>query len=268
MNHDRRDHPDMRDDAPGRIPESLINAAMDGELDKDIQREIGDALQYDPIRRQEVHETRDAINALRMPIEAPDLSDRVLDRAHRHRRFIPAKLRNHVRTGRVVMAAALLITLFGVAGLQRMYPRLTTIAAHQTPVSNVEDAIEQNTQQLAQTVTGEIKVFADCVATPVRSLFADSLEKPGNTQHNYSLAIRHTAPSNSEQLTNASFPAAHADVLASTHPTYAVVSLVASQNQPLPRVFRNDRNNQFVLMSWTPSPAPRPEPEPESLEFP
>ena len=87
MNNDHRDHPDMRDDAPGRIPESLINAAMDGELDKDIQREIGDALRYDPVRRQEFHDTRDAINALRMPIDTPDLSDRVLERAHRHRRF-------------------------------------------------------------------------------------------------------------------------------------------------------------------------------------
>lgn len=129
MSRSRRDHPDMRDDAPGRIPESLIDAAMDGELDPAIQKEIGNALQYDPARRQEFHDTRDAINALRMPIESPDLSDQVLERAHRHRRFIPRKLRQQVRAGRVGMAALLLVTLLGVATLQRMYPRLTTIAS-------------------------------------------------------------------------------------------------------------------------------------------
>lgn len=182
------DHPDMRDNAPGRIPESLIDAAMDGELDPQIQREIGNALQYDPERRQQFHDTRDAINALRLPVDMPDLSDRVLARANRHRRFIPAKLRTQIRAGRVGMAALLLITLLGVAGLQRMYPRLTTISSQQTPVHDIQAAVQQDSAQIAQVVSNEFETLCSTVA-PVVGMFDRPIERPGQNNHRFSAAI-------------------------------------------------------------------------------
>jgi hypothetical protein len=251
MSRSRRDHPDMREDAPGRIPESLIDAAMDGELDPEIQKEIGHALNYDPIRKQEFHDTRDAINALRMPIESPDLSDRVLERAHRHRRFIPRKLRQQVRTGRVVMSALLLTTLLGVAGLQRAFPRLTTFGAQSTPVANIESAVEQSGQQLAQTIVSDIQRVQECVE-PVQGLLARSLERPGTNIYTYTLQVADNS---------VSAPPSPAQPLVIAHPSYALVRLAyTSAQSPAPRqrsgiALRAD-TNEFVLASFPPSPRP------------
>ncbi|MGV6814915.1 MAG: hypothetical protein ACWA5W_07910 [Phycisphaerales bacterium] len=166
-NHSRRrdDHPDLRENAPGRIPESLINAAIDGELNDDIQREIANALQYDPVRRQEVLETKDAINALQMPIATPDFSSSILDRADRHRRFIPASWRRHVRAGRMGVAAVLLFSLMSVATLQRLYPRLSTLGSQSTPVFDVEQAVGHDTNAIATNIRSEVGKVRQSVAS-------------------------------------------------------------------------------------------------------
>lgn len=246
MSRSRRDHPDLRDDSPGRIPESLIDAAMDGELDSEIQKEIGRALQYDPVRKQEFHDTRDAINALRMPVDAPDLSDRVLDRANRHRRFIPRKLRQQVRTGRVVMAGVLLTMMLGVAGLQRTFPRLTTFGAQSTPVSDIEQAVEQGSQRLAQSVTDDVHKFQACLTEPVRGLLASSVERPGTNEYAFDLTLASTSPSHTRE-----FPDAHA----LPHPGYAFVTLATSNAQAQPesrrvRYIRSNDSPRVVLMTW------------------
>lgn len=186
------DHPDMRDNTLGRIPESLIDAAIDGELDPQIQREIGKALQYDPERRQQFHDTRDAINALRLPMDMPDLSDRVLARAHKHRRFIPAKLRAQIRAGRVGMAAVLLVALLGIAGLQHMYPRLTTIAPQQTPVHDIQAAVQRDGAQIAQAVSSEFQTLRSTVA-PVVGMFDRPPQRPGQNDQRYDVAVPQTS---------------------------------------------------------------------------
>jgi len=178
------EHPDIRTNAPGRIPESLINAAIDGELNEDIQREIAHALNYDTERKQELIDTVDALNALQMPIATPDFSDAILTRADRHRRFIPATWRKHVRTGRLGVAAALLLTLMTVAGLQRLYPRLTTLASHPTPVLDIEIAMERDTQQLATNITKEAQRVRASVATPIIGF----LTAPGQSDHRFEIS--------------------------------------------------------------------------------
>lgn len=174
----------MRADAPGRIPESLIDAAIDGELNADIQREIAHALQYDPIRKQELLDTNDAINALQMPISTPDFADVVLARADRHRKFIPAQWRSHVRAGRLGIAAALLMTLMSVAGLQRIYPRLTTFASHPTPVLNIEQAVGNDANVFANNITCEV----ENIRTRIQPL-ASLLPMPGKTNHHFDTTL-------------------------------------------------------------------------------
>lgn len=184
-NPNKNIHPDIRTDAPGRIPESLINAAIDGELNEDIQREIAHALNYDPIRKQELLDTSSAINALQMPIATPDFADAVLVRADRHRKFIPASWRKHVRTGRLGIAAALLLTLMTVAGLQSLYPRLTTLAAHPTPVHNIEQAVGQDADEFASCLTNEARAIYANVASPIAGI----LQAPGRNDQSFEVSI-------------------------------------------------------------------------------
>ena len=48
-----------------RIPESLIDAALDGEICDQMQNEIAHALRYDHDRREELLETAEAVRAPR-----------------------------------------------------------------------------------------------------------------------------------------------------------------------------------------------------------
>ena len=269
MSRSRRDHPDMRDEAPGRIPESLIDAAMDGELDAEIQKEIGHALQYDPARRQEFHDIRDAINALRMPIDMPDLSDRVLNRANRHRRFIPSKLRQQVRTGRVLMCAALLTTLLGVAGLQRMYPRLTTIASQQTPVRDIEMAVKQDRNQIVDSVQNEVGALQATLA-PVAGLI-ERFDRPGTNNARYGLDV-----STASYSTTSSYPeqpVAAARAGSHAYAVYTIVNQRASVSSTSARrntvgLFADSSMGRVVVTSWTSETDERVEPADDPLDLP
>jgi hypothetical protein len=173
----------MRQDSPGRIPESLIDAAIDGELNEDMQREIAHALKYDLVRKSELIDTTNAIHALQMPVSTPCFADSVLHRVDQRKKFIPSSWRKHVRTGRLGIAAALLLSLMTVAGLQRVYPRLTTLGSHPTPVLDIENAIETGAGQLATTVTNEVETYRASVA-PIASL----LSTPGRVGQRFEVS--------------------------------------------------------------------------------
>ncbi len=215
-------HPDIHAHARGRIPESLIDAAIDGDLDPLAQREIAHALRYDPQRSAELRDTTDAINALRMPVPAPDLSHAILHRADRHRRFIPRAWRRHVRAGRVAMAACLLLALAGVAGLQRRFPRLTSVAAQPTPVCNIEQAVEQDRRQLAQAVTHEVRTLRASVE-PVTGFF----RRPGRADFHYEVSI------NTASLSGGQATALHDAAFSSAHPGMAVLYMLDDPADPL-----------------------------------
>lgn len=146
-NHDVFD-----DKTPGRIPESLIDAALDGEICDQMQEEIAHALRYDHTRRAELLETSDAVRALDLDdIPMPDMQCVVLNRLDQHDRFIPRSMRRWVRTGRMAVAAGVLLGLMLVAGLQSVYPRLTTIGAQATPIDDVATAVQEDAHRV---VTG------------------------------------------------------------------------------------------------------------------
>lgn len=142
-------HESFDDKTPGRIPESLIDAALDGEICDEMQEEIAHALRYDHTRRAELLETSDAVRALDLDsIPMPDMQCAVLNRLDQHDRFIPRSLRRWVRTGRMAVAAGVLLGLMLVAGLQSVYPRLTTIGAQSTPVDDVASAMQYDAQSM------------------------------------------------------------------------------------------------------------------------
>lgn len=162
------------DDAPGRIPESLIDSVLDGAVDERTRREIARALRHDPRRRQEVSETVEAIRALRRPVPCPDLTDGVLGALDRKHRFLSPAARRAVRRTRAVGVLAALIALAGVAGVQRAMPRLASIAPQPTPVSDVARAVQADAAEAAGSVRDSVRVMQ--AAMPGLS---SSLEIPG-----------------------------------------------------------------------------------------
>lgn len=142
-----------QDQQPGRIPESLIDAALDGELCDRMSDEIAHALRYDKQRRAELLETTEAIRSMRdEDLGVPDFQLSVLNALDKHDKFIPRTLRRSVRVGRLAIAAGFLLGLMGVAALQSLYPRLTSISAPETPVLDVAESMKNDAQHLAKSV--------------------------------------------------------------------------------------------------------------------
>lgn len=168
------DHESFGEQVPGRIPESLIDAALDGEICDQMQEEIAHALRYDHARRDELVETANAVRALDLDdIPMPDMQCAVLNQLDQHDRFLPKAMRRWVRTGRMAIAAGILMGLMIVAGLQSIYPRLTTIGSQSTPVHDVASAVQQDAQRVAIDVQGRMNI-ARASISPFEGLLSSS----------------------------------------------------------------------------------------------
>ena len=168
--------PFREDDAPGRIPESLIDSVLDGSVDSRTRREVARALRHDPRRRRDVNETIEALSALRGPVECPDLSGGVLAELDRKHRFLSPKARRFVRRARLSGALVLLAGLLAVAGVQRAAPRLASVAPQPTPILDVANAVQTETVQAADRVREGVRVMQASMAP-----LSGSLEMPGGS---------------------------------------------------------------------------------------
>ena len=182
------DHDQFDKEPLGRIPESLIDAALDGEICDQMQDEIAHALQYDHGRRAELLETADAVRALDLDdIPMPDMQCVVLNRLDQHERFIPKTLRRWVRTGRLAVAAGVLLGLMMVAGMQSMYPRLTTLGVQSTPVDDVASAMTEESQQVVTDVQGRVEILRASLM-PIEGFL---MAPRANVTKSYSLTLNH-----------------------------------------------------------------------------
>lgn len=166
--------PFREDDAPGRIPESLIDSVLDGAVDERTKREVARALRHDPRRRQDVAETIEALSALRSPVDCPDLSGDVLRTLDRKHKFLSARSRRLIRRARTSGLVGALLLLVCVAGVQRAMPRFSSITAQPTPVNDIAQAVQADTVQAAGQVRDRVRVMQASLPS-----LAGSMEVPG-----------------------------------------------------------------------------------------
>ena len=146
------------DDADTRagIPDELVDAALDGEVSDELHDEIVRAMKYDRPQRERVSETLDAIDAMR-DMDGPDLRLGVLNRLDRRRVFLPGAMRRAVRAGRLGVAAAILLTLTVISGIQSLSPRFATLAPHETPVRDIASALGDDGRRAADALRDEAR---------------------------------------------------------------------------------------------------------------
>lgn len=169
--------PFREDDAPGRIPESLIDAVLDGSVDDRTRREVNRALRHDATRARDVRETLEAIEAMRHPIACPDLTVDVLSALDRKHRFLPARARRAMRQTRLGLGLAALLALGTVAVAQRTIPRLASIGSPPTPISDVAQSIHADAGQAADCV----RDGASLVRASVPLLQTSALKRSGSS---------------------------------------------------------------------------------------
>lgn len=148
-----------------RIPDELIDAALDGEVCDELHDEIVHALRYDKTKHEEVAQTLTAIGSLRdMPHDMPDLQIAVLNKLDDSKLFLSAPLRRWVRTGRLAFAAAFLLGLMVVSAIQTVSPRFATIGTPSTPIEDVAKAVGDDSRELAGRVEHDAPVTAGVIS--------------------------------------------------------------------------------------------------------
>lgn len=100
-------------------------------------------------RRARLDEIQRIADALREPVEAPDLSSAILARVDSQRCFLSRKGRAIVWAGRGAAALTIVLVVMGFTLASRYAPQTIQVAAQPTPVSEVVTAVSsQATQQL------------------------------------------------------------------------------------------------------------------------
>ena len=103
----RRGHSDQ----PARpVPDHLIDSLLDGDLPEPNRRRVFERVRADMSACQDLASQQRCIDMLSQPIEAPDLTGRILGESDRRRFFLPSRLRRVVTAGRAAAAAGVLVT--------------------------------------------------------------------------------------------------------------------------------------------------------------
>lgn len=112
--------------APRRIDDArldaLLNAFFDKELSAEDSGDLFKGLRANPAKAREFAATRRAVEDLRRPVAAPDLTNAILDAVHAKRPWLRDRDVWGVRIGRLGLVAALLLVLGGVLLQRRATP--------------------------------------------------------------------------------------------------------------------------------------------------
>ncbi|TVQ62179.1 MAG: hypothetical protein EA378_06890 [Phycisphaerales bacterium] len=139
----RGPHPadaDPRVPDAARIPDDLVDAFFDRELDREAQRRMFDRLRGDPPRCEEITSTREMLRELRRKPDAPDLTGAILARVESRRAFLTPTWRKLVTTGRLAVAAGVLLGIGLAATAQRLWPEATTFRDQPAPLTGFVDS--------------------------------------------------------------------------------------------------------------------------------
>ena len=129
-------HP-QGDDPRVPIPQDLVDAFFDRELDEGSRERFFKMLRADLETCAQVAKTQRVLSQLREDIDAPDLTGRIMGELSARNRFLPARLRKMVKAGRLAVAACLLLGVLGVAAAHRYRPEMFRLTSEPTPVGDL-----------------------------------------------------------------------------------------------------------------------------------
>ncbi|MBL0927091.1 MAG: hypothetical protein IBJ11_05490 [Phycisphaerales bacterium] len=114
-----------------------------------------------------------ALEALRKPVHAPDLSRQILDRVGVRRRWLTRRAIRQLTWKRGILGAALVLALGGAFLAQRVAPEHTVLAGRQRPLAALADAASNESVHAMERVFREMRsVQARVVEDPVMAALA------------------------------------------------------------------------------------------------
>lgn len=150
-----------------RIPESQIDAMLDGDLTRDQSRDMFRRLMGDPVAGRELAQTEAALEALRRPVTSPDFTRRILNEVDRRRAWLPAGGVRKLTAWRLAAAIALLGVLAGGFALQRTAPRAVALVDQPAPITDLARAVSYEAAGVFTPVQQTVRsIRAELMPTP------------------------------------------------------------------------------------------------------
>lgn len=160
--------PDHRghDLGPGKIPDHLVDQFFDGELSRNETSRLFSSLSADAEAARDLVRTQRAIDALRQPVRAPDLSRAILAKVNERRPLMTRRSVRRVHAGRLMGALAFVGVVAGAFLLQRFSPQVTRLGAEQpAPLANLSAGFAEDTADALTTV----RLTAQAIGTTAAS---------------------------------------------------------------------------------------------------
>jgi hypothetical protein len=155
-------HADMH--AP--IPEDLLEAFFDHELDPAGREKFFQSIRGDLQRCAEVAKTQRMISMLREPLDSPDLTEDIMGELRARGAFVPARTRRLVWSGRWAAAAALVVGVLGIALAQRYAPDSLRLVPKPKPVSQVISSSSSEAVTGVQKIAGAMNIVSARIVEP------------------------------------------------------------------------------------------------------
>lgn len=154
---------------PGQIPDDLVDAFFDGELDEGKREKLFGAMRADLNRCAEVATMQRIISLLREPVEAPDLTEPIMERLRVRGAFLPSRTRRFIKYGRWAAALLLASGVLGVALVHRSAPDSLRLVAPPKPVTGVIRSGSSDVAAGVQQLTQAMNVVSARVLEPAEA---------------------------------------------------------------------------------------------------
>lgn len=149
---------------PGPVPDAMIDALLDGELNHDQKLSLFNDLQRDPDAARNLVTTQRAIAALKDQPQSPDFTAAIIRTIDRKQGFVDGRLQRTIRIGRIAAVLAITLGLGAAFTAQRFAPNRGQLVAAPTPIKNLSNAVPQEAGQVLLTVSDELATTVTCLS--------------------------------------------------------------------------------------------------------
>ncbi|MCB9847667.1 MAG: hypothetical protein H6814_04565 [Phycisphaeraceae bacterium] len=143
----------------GSKPRPSVDAYFDRELCPDTIESLLDSMRRSRTERQRFDDTQSMLDDLRAPIDAPDVSCRILGEVGERRGWLTTGQRRMVFVGRLATAACLLLVVSGLLLVRRNNPQAFRAADATGPVSGVVAATGSEAEAGIRAIGDQLRTF-------------------------------------------------------------------------------------------------------------
>ncbi len=117
--------------------DALVDAVLDREVPEGERERVESVIRENRMASERLDGTREALDTIRTPVRAPDLSASILDEVERRRGWLDRPTMRIVTVGRLAMAASFLLLITAAFVTERVAPEAVRLSETPAPVTQL-----------------------------------------------------------------------------------------------------------------------------------